>query len=326
MSMTYDADRFRIKFGIVMDRGILVTAGLSAACWTLFHIVVNDKLLLSLMPRDVRAKAEVKKRSDRSFRSSLGINGVAFTHAILITPLVLSVALQEEYRTDIFGGDSERFRWANSVMMGYFVWDTLVCLKEYENYGATFLFHGVISMLATIVNATAIHPRMVFILAIFSGTEISTPALHIRWLLLQIKETRRPLFHVFNALFIALFILYRLLLVPVVSIGPFFLDCLKPYSERHTRDMSIRRRVCYVSVAAAWLVLNFYWAFLMVRTQVGVSSSTDAVETSQKENELSHFLFLLANLPKTSTIVWRALRSSSASPRRTASSSSTRFS
>ena len=97
-------------------------------------------------------------------------------------------------------------------------------------------------------------------------SEISTPMVHLRWFLIQTKQTDSLLFRVANVSAAVLFIVYRLGVVPLFVLPHLALEWIRgcPLTSYVPRF----RRVSFGISCCLWVVLNSYWALLFLRTHL----------------------------------------------------------
>eukprot|EP01069_Polyplicarium_translucidae_P005026 Polyplicarium_translucidae@DN2705_c0_g1_i3.p1 len=276
------SDYFRFR---ATDMHPLATKSiLSALVWTAIHAGIGDGLLLRCVPAKTRSAVEARKRSDADLRGALLVNGVAFIHACLTVPLgIYGAFFCTSLREDKFNGTNPATDFMFVVMLGYFLWDSAVCIWHYRSFGMTFLLHGVICFVSLYVQQVATTDRLNWYLCALALSEASTPFLHIRYVLLKGKATSTRLFTFANTMFLALFVSVRLIAIPSCMTGPLLKELV--FSSARTPNMSAARRTLIVTDYVFWLFLNFFWATQLARSQwkqFRLSGGRKETESGQK--------------------------------------------
>lgn len=162
------------------------------------------------------------------------------------------------------------------LMAGYFVWDLVECIIHRDVHSRAFIVHGLLSLFAMVSYLVSPNGRMTGISAFMCLTELSTPLIHIRWFLLQTGAAGTRYFNIINASAAAVFLVYRLGIVPLVVLPHLVVEWLSgcPY----TAKASMFRRVSFSVSCGLWVLLNAYWACRFARS---ISKSRTAVEPKE---------------------------------------------
>eukprot|EP00922_Rhytidocystis_sp_ex-Travisia-forbesii_P064513 GHVS01095850.1.p1 GENE.GHVS01095850.1~~GHVS01095850.1.p1 ORF type:complete len:314 (+),score=37.15 GHVS01095850.1:156-1097(+) len=235
----------------------------SAFCWTCIHQLLQERLVLLLVPQAVRRAIQAHKAEDVRILSPA--NATAVLHAVIVglPSLIIGTRLFAE---DPWESESPVFDVIAIIMLGYFVWDVCVCLQHLSHYGTAFLLHGLLSLVGLYVQVTSSRCRLLGFATLFSASEISTPFLHCRWYCIKAKQTHTTYFSVVNFLFLSTFLLVRVLYLPIFIFPVYWFDCL--FTQAHSHNMSVARRYLQFTITMVWSLLNFYWAFLLLGSQM----------------------------------------------------------
>jgi len=152
-------------------------------------------------------------------------------------------------------------------MIAYFAWDMFECASKFKIHGTTFLAHAILSFFALFVQVASSRCRMLGFTALFAGSEVSTPFLHIRWFLIKGEHTKGRFFKEINWMCIGTFIFYRLVFLPFFVFPVFWKDS---YTLEHSFNMSIYRRAFLIYSTISWSILNYYWGGLFIISQLRI--------------------------------------------------------
>lgn len=149
------------------------------------------------------------KRLDEKHHTDLHVRVSATIHAIVVCygSILLMLNPGEALTKDEVNGYEPRAQLYIGIAMGYFIWDTCVCV--WYNWGWGFLLHAVF---CTVLYGCAAQPFLHYAATLFLLFELSTPLLHLRWLLLQLKQADTVLFKATNYGFALCFFVVRLVL------------------------------------------------------------------------------------------------------------------
>eukprot|EP01054_Gregarina_sp_Poly1_P010883 Gregarina_sp_Poly_1__10882@NODE_848_length_5980_cov_131_325723_g613_i0_p4_GENE_NODE_848_length_5980_cov_131_325723_g613_i0NODE_848_length_5980_cov_131_325723_g613_i0_p4_ORF_typecomplete_len285_score17_98TRAM_LAG1_CLN8/PF03798_16/9_4e02TRAM_LAG1_CLN8/PF03798_16/1_4e19DUF2645/PF10840_8/7_4e02DUF2645/PF10840_8/0_27DUF2645/PF10840_8/1_3e03DUF2645/PF10840_8/1_8e04DUF5090/PF17009_5/5_NODE_848_length_5980_cov_131_325723_g613_i012292083 len=233
-----------------------------ALLWARFYKRVGDKVILRLVPKECQERIAQKKLQDRSFEKACRVNGTAFVNALVAVPIALITMIR--LNEDHYRYESKLFDWAALVLLGYFLWDFFICIRQVDYFGKTFIIHAMVSLAANWALLYAEELRTSWLAAALIATEISTPFLHLRWFLLQGKASGWYL-QIANASFLLAFVGYRLIGVEYLAIFPFTKE-LWQWPERHGTAPPTRL-IFEAIIAWVWMGLNYYWGGLLCYTQ-----------------------------------------------------------
>ena len=95
-------------------------------------------------------------------------------------------------------------------------------------------------------------------------SEVSTPLLHLRWFYIQTKAVKTYLFNYINISAAAIFIFYRVILIPLLVLPHLALEWFRGCLYTSTAPLS--RRLSFSLSCCLWVILNFYWMGLFIRS------------------------------------------------------------
>eukprot|EP01057_Protomagalhaensia_wolfi_P002416 Protomagalhaensia_wolfi_Nauph_80__2415@NODE_2597_length_1043_cov_59_594622_g1907_i1_p1_GENE_NODE_2597_length_1043_cov_59_594622_g1907_i1NODE_2597_length_1043_cov_59_594622_g1907_i1_p1_ORF_typecomplete_len283_score16_56TRAM_LAG1_CLN8/PF03798_16/3e16SID1_RNA_chan/PF13965_6/0_44SID1_RNA_chan/PF13965_6/6_7e02DUF5090/PF17009_5/1_3e02_NODE_2597_length_1043_cov_59_594622_g1907_i191939 len=235
----------------------------TALLWAKCYQRVGDKLIMKLLPQKCRERIAAKKLVNRDFEKACRVNGTAFINAMIAVPIALITMIR--LNEDHYEYESKIFDIAALVLLGYFVWDLIISIRQAHFFGKAFIFHAIFSLAANYALLSATETRTSWLAAALVATEISTPFLHIRWFLLQGKCTGWY-FQIINVVFLTAFVGYRLIGVELLAIFPFTRELIRWSSSRGRLPPA--RLVFEATIAWCWMILNYYWGVLLVYTQI----------------------------------------------------------
>lgn len=262
----------------IKTHGILVA--LSSLLWIMVYKLLNDKLVLCLLPEAVREYVKHTKETDPNFRRLSIANGTAFIHAFLVSPICIICGIQL-MAEDPWEGESNVIEVLAILILGYFVWDVLICVLDVTKYGVTFLLHGLLSLIGLYVQVASARCRMLGFVAMFAASEISTPFLHCRWYCIKAKQTDTAYFRWANFLFLLSFFLMRIMYMPIFVFPLFWKDCVE---LRYLHNMSIYRRLLQCVMSMAWTLLNYYWGSFLLYSQMKQIFNGPKIKPTQRDS------------------------------------------
>lgn len=255
----------------------------SAVFWTIVSCF-GDRPILKFLPKDVPNRIKAKKK-DPAFCSMCNTASVAFVHSVVVTLLAAYCTFcNSTLIRDPVNGRSASSSIMAVILLGYFIWDIIVCLLHYKSYGPAFLAHAVISILLIIPFGNERY-GCIWYLSLGVVAEISTPFLHLRWFMVEAKMFDRLEFQIVNTIFILLFAAGRLVLVEMYVVVPFLKETFSPNT---TLGMPVSIRYLIIVCGLSWTALQYFWGVpLIVRQLRLLTSKTSAkgkttVEKKQK--------------------------------------------
>lgn len=230
---------------------------LSAFTWMMVHCLASPAINMFA--------PSWHKIIDSSKHDVLHVRVVGIIHAIVIC-VCSTNAIIHNWNDAAFLADSLfNFSAASQIPIviaaGYFIWDLGICI--YYGWGIAFMFHGAMCCtLYFIAMGSFVHLAA----PVFLLFELSTPSLHLRWLLIQLKAADTTFFKVVNLSFAGLFFLVRL----VAGLPLSYILVIEP---SNSAIFSGRMAAMGVPVWHAWLnvvgmvlldCLNVFWFSQMV--------------------------------------------------------------
>lgn len=203
---------------------------------------------------------EGKKGKSVRLRRGIVLRLISSTHNLVAVPLALYCLQQQEL-------DSDRMKahtvWSTRVVTfscGYFMHDLLTCLMDFDSWKGGYLAHALACFTVFFLgsNQGTLH----FYGACFLLWELSTPFVHIRWILKSIGKERTALYTMNGLLMMAVFFLCRNVFGVIVSCL-FWMDSEKELvaeDPRFSSNFLWAFRVCNVALN----FLNLYWFNKMV--------------------------------------------------------------
>ncbi|KCV68030.1 hypothetical protein H696_05498 [Fonticula alba] len=195
----------------------------------------------------------------KSLRADYACRFSAFIHAVVISLLSLVIVcrpgLFPELQADRIFGTTPFSSGVYAIAGGYFVWDLVFCLLNFETSGWAFLMHAIGSLtLYSLVHAPYLH----YYGAVFLLFELSTPLVHLRWLAIRHQWPSADFLTLaFGLSFIAvrgIFGWYQTI--------KYVMDVVAAYSQTEPRSMFW----LYLVGNLFFNSLNIYWVMLMVRS------------------------------------------------------------
>lgn len=113
------------------------------------------------------------------------IHVVSHIQAILILALSFPLFNDPVLSTDRLSAYTPYAGFVSACAVGYFVWDTYVCIKYFKLFGFGFLLHGVAALF---VFSQSTRPLLLYYSPHFILFELSTPFLNINWFASHLPE------------------------------------------------------------------------------------------------------------------------------------------
>jgi len=146
---------------------------------------------------------------------------------------------------------------AMGMMLGYLAYDTvyeLLCSTRADALTVVHHILGGMSFLSTYAYSCQACYRFYMIIYL---AEVSTPFLHMSWLLNELKLTNTVLFKYCAVTLLILFALFRVCLSPVLLYSFIF--------SEEVWDQSVYLYALNGLIIFLFMVLNFYWFYLLLR-------------------------------------------------------------
>jgi len=246
----------------------------SIAFWTVLQIVLPP--LLDIVWPELHKKIPARKHDD------LHVRFAAMLHAMFVADGAIRTALtfSDDILANPYYGYCDGCQFYNSVAAGYFLWDTFICIKH--GWGFGYIMHGVLCAGCYVI---VMHPFVHYHATLFLLFELSTPFLHARGLLIDLKHTKTKLFPAVNYIFAFVFFCVRICwglpfswrtitkpLWNAVVAGT-------PASEHGVPNWA----AAYVWVGMNGLnALNCFWFYQMVRSVTKKRGATDVTSDNPR--------------------------------------------
>jgi hypothetical protein len=219
-------------------------------------------------------------------RALWNIKFVNTCFACAVVPLALyCVYVDEALQRSPLNGTSAVVRFAANLTAGFFVWDTYVVLKYYNDWGPQYLLHAAFCLVTYATIALGQIGVTNAFCALFY--EASTPFLNIRWFMRQLLNPEKhhegrllQLWQLNNVLFVVVFVGVR-----------FVYGSYLTYSVlRMVRDETClptwTRVSSTVSIGSSY-VLNTFWTTLVVRNamRAAMAVAPEGVAAAPKQKQ-----------------------------------------
>lgn len=239
---------------------------ISALLWQLFYALVGDRAVLWLFPRDLVKYINEEKKKDSTFASMCDVAGVSIVHSAAVSPVAMYCVFLDPITTgDRIHGRSPIYIGMCIVLLGYFIWDAVICVRNFKSYGPTFLVHALVSFAILFAQSGTIRYTMCWNMVAAAASECSTPFMHARWFFIKAKMVDRKEFRILNSLFTVLFCVVRLFLIEYYVIYPFIYESF--VSTIATVGMPLWRRSLLLFCSVAWAVLQYAWGVPFIKKQ-----------------------------------------------------------
>ncbi|EKM55071.1 uncharacterized protein PHACADRAFT_255411 [Phanerochaete carnosa HHB-10118-sp] len=171
----------------------------SALGFTAIHVGVAPLLSRWLAPESYG------KLKNRRARNNWNIHVVSLVHAVAVMALALRAFNEPALIADKVFGWHRTAEVANSVAVGYFLWDTIDALVTFTDLG--FVLHG---LACVVMYSLVFKPYLEYFSCRFLLWELSTPFLNIHWFLDKTGRTGSTLQLVNGILLLSTFFLARI--------------------------------------------------------------------------------------------------------------------
>lgn len=203
---------------------------------------------------------EGKKKKAERLRKGIILRLISSTHNLVAVTLALYCLQQQELALERMKAHT---LWSTRMVTftcGYFMHDLLTCLMDFSSWGGGYLLHALSCFTVFFLgsNQGTLH----FYGACFLLWELSTPFVHVRWLLKSIGKERTLLYTVNGLLMMAVFFLCRNVF-GVIASCLFWMDSEKELvaeDPQFSPQFLWAFRVCNVVLN----LLNLFWFCKMV--------------------------------------------------------------
>lgn len=238
-----------IAFSVVM--GVL---------WEVTCRIIPGIVLPALYPPYSKLEGHTKQLWD--------VKLVNMLFAIIIVPMAYyCVNYDEALLHSPINGTSALVRLCSATAVGFFLWDTVICVKYLNDWGVSFLFHGLFCL--TIFCQVAWFQITVAYALGALYYEASTPFLNIRWYMQQTKAYSHFMWQPMTVLFALSFFLVR------IGYGAVHTWSILLMVHRETCQ-PLLARILSVTIILSSFGLNCKWAFDIIMSVVKVRKPKEA--------------------------------------------------
>lgn len=231
---------------------------LSFALQALVHRVCSKRYPTFWRSLDARGRADV---AVRVVAGAFGIISSVWSIALLIESGRATSSVERVYAKS---GTALRARGETlfAAACGYFVWDVVLAVVEFENYGGALCVHAVASLAAFAVPLMMPPGFLYEFGARFLAWEITAPFLGARAIMIKAKKTDGWAFAAIERVGFALFFVVRF-----VFGVPAMLTVLRDVYDFHSRGLAKPEGVYAMYAVAALLfpLMNCLWVYKMVK-------------------------------------------------------------
>jgi len=229
--------------------------------WFSFQIT-SHFLSRSLFPKTYNS-LEKKKQTQWNIRV------VSLIHSVIVSLSCLYLLVESELSNERVFGHSHSASIIFTISCSYFLWDTLVTLYNFQDFGFGFLIHGVSCFL---IYFFVFKPLFMYYGLCFLLYEMSTPFLNINWFFDKFQMTG-TIPQLFNGIILVLtFGFIRLIFGFFISLQ-FYLSVFEVLDQVEPFFIAL------YSIANIVLnSLNVYWFTLMIPSVIARFSSPKKVE------------------------------------------------
>jgi hypothetical protein len=148
-----------------------------------YHAIYKISGIIS--PHIVKSYNTMSKRTQINW----DIHVASQVQAVLILYLALPLFGDETLARDTLSGYTPYAGFVCAMALGYFVWDSIMCLRYVSMFGIGFLMHG---LAAGFVFLQGMRPYVMYYAPTFLMFEASTPFLNIHWFSSHLPEGTIP--------------------------------------------------------------------------------------------------------------------------------------
>jgi len=182
---------------------------------------------------------------------------VAFIHPFIIIPGSLSCLLYKPLlRSDPVFGYDESCATTLEISVGYFLWDSVICIIYYKDFGLAFLAHALVCL--ALYFMAVVTPFVLFFGVFFIQYEFSTPFVNLHWILDKVGFKNEMIKMINGALVIIVFFVVR------IVFGIYY-SCLVWYYLPRAQNAPTLLVYFTLLCNLFMVVLNFYWFYMIIR-------------------------------------------------------------
>eukprot|EP00004_Rigifila_ramosa_P025150 TRINITY_DN7478_c0_g1_i2.p1 TRINITY_DN7478_c0_g1~~TRINITY_DN7478_c0_g1_i2.p1 ORF type:complete len:268 (-),score=69.96 TRINITY_DN7478_c0_g1_i2:50-808(-) len=214
--------------------------------WTALYNLAP--ILCGLLLRSVPEYAAASPAGKMTVQVSL----VSTTHALVVVQGALRALQDPALAADHVWGQSALAEFYCKVAIGYFVWDTSICILNFKDYGVGFLVHGVGCFFCYLFTVAQGEGFILFHACVFLLWELSTPFLNLRSVLAVLNKKDSTLYLVNGVIFTFLFFAVRIVFGFYYSVDTW--QGLLSDTRVHVAFV-----VYYLSINVVLNALNVFW-------------------------------------------------------------------
>lgn len=182
---------------------------------------------------------------------------VSNIHAVIVTYGSLRILSSDVYDKYPYTAWSEEGRFYANILLGYFLYDLILCLSYKQLRTVGTLFHHCLGLFYyTVVNVSG-HAQ--YLAMLWLASELTTPFVNMRWFLFVMKKTDTTLYLVNGMLMTLGFLLWRVIYIPGSA-----LYTLYYFSDHIKLTAPYVQPLIPISMPSI-TILNAYWTYLMIK-------------------------------------------------------------
>jgi hypothetical protein len=212
-----------------------------------------------ILPRVWKTYTAMSPRTQLNFC----IHVVSMVQCIVIMVLSYPLFDDQTLSKDRVGGYTPYCGFVCAMALGYFIWDSYICLRHIRLFGPGFVLHGLGSFF---VFLQSMRPYVMYYTPIFLLFEASTPFVNIHWFATHLPEGTVPQWvQAINAVFLLITFFAARLVWGIYQAYRLFSDV---FGDNLTFDYPAWVHYCTLVSNVSLTLLNMFWFRKMIKLAV----------------------------------------------------------
>lgn len=244
--------------------------------------VLAHTALAKLIPRASKlAFPGVYGRLNPETKEAWCVSVMALIHSVIDSVFVLAFLNDPALNQDKMGGYQPQFEFMLSIAQGYYTWDMILCITNFDTYGFMYLIHAALGVFGILV-ATSRHLQ--FYAIPFLIPEVSSVFLHTRHLL-KFSGLSHTL--LYKANFLAFLVAFVFIRVGFENYHTFSL--IGSIWRGETGKVYFPFAVYFAVLGVVLMILNFIWLkqILTITYYTLTKKSSNSTKTDKKKAKAS---------------------------------------
>eukprot|EP00210_Caulerpa_lentillifera_P001294 g1247.t1 len=264
-----------------------ILIALCSVAWSFFigAQILELPIIKRILAEQIKSFVQLKEKKLESVIKGISVRMIGFVHNTIQITLSLWALNSPILWEDTWHGATKLSQVIAIISAGFFLWDTAVAIRRASADGAEFILHGALCFCFYFYVACT--GNFHFYGCSFLLWELSTPFVHLRWLLYKIGK-QNSVWYLYNGIgMVVVFGLCRIIWGGYLG-ARYFISSFTPQNTISSLTINVMRVIC-----VALNGLNWFWyskilsaAMILIFGKPSVTHN-GAVKSAKKEKKES---------------------------------------